>query len=62
MPGFTSWRARPKARASASTGAVITLPAAMKARSPILIGATKVLDEPMNTSWPILVRCLATPS
>ena len=55
-------RARAKARMPSGTFSVITEPAATNAPAPMLTGATRALLEPINTSAPIFVRCLALPS
>ena len=44
------------------TSLVIVLPAPIVVLSPIDIGATKEVFDPMNELFPILVVCLVIPS
>ena len=62
QPGFTTCRARPRARASAGTSCVMVLPAATKAPSPTVTGATRVTSLPTKAAAPMRVRCLLPPS
>src|SRR5258708_918089 len=61
-PGFSLWRSRAIASASAATLLVTVLPAATKLPSPSATGATSVALEPMKAPAPMVVRCLAKPS
>jgi hypothetical protein len=54
--------ALPKAKFPAGTSLFIVEPAAIKAPSSSITGATNTLLEPTKTSLPILVLCLFTPS
>jgi len=47
---------------AAATSRITTVPAPVEAPSPIVTGATSELFEPMNTSRPIVVAFLFTPS
>src|SRR5258708_6959199 len=62
QPGFSLWRSRAIASASAATLLVTVLPAATKLPSPRATGATSVALEPMKAPAPMVVRCLAKPS
>ena len=61
-PGFTTWRARPRASAPAGTSSVMALPAPTYAPSPMVTGATSVLLLPMNAPASMRVGCLCVPS
>jgi NodT family efflux transporter outer membrane factor (OMF) lipoprotein len=63
QPGIVRWpRARHSVSSSAGAFCVIVEPAAMKARSPIVTGATSWLSVPMKAPSPIVVTCLLAPS
>ena len=55
-------RARATARASAGTSPVMVLPAAVKAPSPRVTGATRLVLQPMKAWSPMVVRYLFFPS
>src|SRR5271166_990366 len=60
--GLWTRRAGAIASAPAETSLVTTLPAATIAPAPTVTGATSAVFEPMNTSSPMVVRCLLKPS
>ena len=62
QPSFVTWCARATVSDPAGTSFVMHDPAPMYDPSSTLTGATSVESLPTNTSLPIRVRCLVTPS